>query len=489
MEDTVARTSVNWLAHWAEVSPNDTALVIEPLGSISFGRLADSVAGMAKLLAEAGVLPGMLMGIETADQQGHIVALLACEALGACTVSFGAEDLATGDGLVARCDWLLSENAPHPSAAPRRWLRLDPAFAARLATVTLGHGDMARLNRPIVPDALACLIRSSGTTGVRKVFGQPAANIVSEVQTRCRAYGPKDRAKAVINLYPFPTYVAYHNLQASLYNGSALHMVSMEHFDRVVAVVPSFHVSVVQGQLPLLIEKYSLGFERASLRTLSIIGAQVPEGMWAQLSPLRFARALNAYTTSEVGTFSFSTNGEPYTIVADSEARIVDEQGRPVALGSAGLIEIRTPRMTKGYLWNPELTQKHFVDGWFRSYDIGFMPAPGRLIVGGRGDDVMNIGGTKIMPGVYEAKLREIAGIRDAVLINIKDQTQVDHLHVVVEGDGLTLNDDLVSTVLRSVAGLCDKCWVHVLNPMPRTETGKVRRVEIRELLASQTVG
>ncbi len=486
MQDTVTRSSVNWLAHWAEVSPGDAALVIGQRGKVSFGDLAQSVARMAKLLAAAGVAPGMLVGIETADQAGHVAALLACEALGVCTVSFSAEDLATGDALVGRCEWVLCDGAPQAAAAPGRWVRLDAGFAAQMAATVLGAEDWARLTRPMAPDAIARLTRSSGTTGARKVFAQSAGQIANEVATRWGLYGPKNRAKAVICLYPFPSYVAYHNMLASLYNGSALHVVSLDHFDRVVVEVPSFHVSVVQGQLPMLIDKYRLGLEFAPLRTLSIIGAEVPAGLWPQLSPTRFARAFNAYTASEVHTFSFSTNGEPYTILDDAEARIVDEMGRPVAFGTAGLIEIRTPRMTKGYLWNPELTQKHFVGGWFRTYDIGFMPAPGRLVVGGRGDDILNVGGTKILPGMYEAKLRDLAEIKDAVLITLHDHNRVDHLHVVIEGDGLTLNDALVGKVLPLVAGICDKCWVHVLNPLPRTETGKVRRIEIRELLEKQ---
>ena len=55
MQDTVTRSSVNWLAHWAEVSPGDAALVIGQRGKVSFGDLAQSVARMAKLLAAAVV--------------------------------------------------------------------------------------------------------------------------------------------------------------------------------------------------------------------------------------------------------------------------------------------------------------------------------------------------------------------------------------------------------------------------------------------------
>ena len=58
---------------------------------------------------------------------------------------------------------------------------------------------------------------------------------------------------------------------------------------------------------------------------------------------------------------------------------------------------------------------------------------------------MINIGGIKVMPSVYETRLRAIAGVRDAVLIGIPDQNQMTQLHVVVEGDGLTMDAALMA--------------------------------------------
>jgi len=57
-------------------------------------------------------------------------------------------------------------------------------------------------------------------------------------------------------------------------------------------------------------------------------------------------------------------------------------------------------------------------------------------------------------------------------------------LHVVVEGDKLVLDDALMAAIRQAVAGTCNDCWAHVMAKLPRTETGKVRRGELRVLFA-----
>ena len=481
----IMRSAVNWLGYWANIGPDETALVIEGDGRFTFGQLAASVAAMARWLAEAGMQPGALVGIESDDQHRHIVALLAAEALGACTVSFSAGEVRSGDAVVGRCDWVLSEAAPAAGAGRGQCVRLDAAFAATLAAMTVGPEDLARLSVAHDPHALCRLSRSSGTSGDRKIFGHSIAQLDSHCRCRERFYKTRSRSRAFIALYRLPLSVVYMLLLESLYNGSALCMVTIGNFDRVVADLTEFHVSVVLAQLPLLIDKYQTGFEHAPVRWLNVIGGEVPAPLWAQLYPLRFGHAANAYTTSEMKAFAFGTNGEAYTLADDAEARIVDAEGQKVAEGQSGLIEMRSPRMPREYLWAPELTEKHFVDGWFRTFDVGQMPKPGQLVVGGRGDDLINIGSIKIMPDLYEARLRAIPGVKEAVVIGIPDQNQMVQLHAVLEGEGLVLDAALSAAIRAAMAGTAVDCWTHVVPALPRTETGKVRRGELRQVFAT----
>ena len=94
------------------------------------------------------------------------------------------------------------------------------------------------------------------------------------------------------------------------------------------------------------------------------------------------------------------------------EIRLVDEQGRRLAPGAIGEIQVRGPQVFAGYFDDPELTAQAFADDWFRMGDLGRFDADGELHVVGRIDDVINRGGEKISPVEIDAALRTIPGRR-----------------------------------------------------------------------------
>lgn len=63
--------------------------------------------------------------------------------------------------------------------------------------------------------------------------------------------------------------------------------------------------------------------------------------------------------------------GSVSMLVANSEARIVDDEGKDVEPGQAGELWVKSPVVTKGYWNNEQADRESFVDGWFCSGDIG----------------------------------------------------------------------------------------------------------------------
>ena len=284
--------------------------------------------------------------------------------------------------------------------------------------------------------------------------------------------------------YDFCSTPGYIHLFFSLHNGQLFYITNLASFNRIVESVPSFHVVAIQGHLPALIANYTKRFDLAPQRSLHVIGAEVPAGTWAHLVPIRFGRAMNAYGASEVLGTSYSTMGAPYSLTDDTEMQIVDADGNPVAPGDTGMIEVRNPRMVDGYLWNADLTQRHFVNGWFRTFDIGRMPTPQTVIVTGRADDMLNIGGIKVMPHMYEEKLRNVAGITDAVVISIPDKNNISRMHVICEGDRQTIDQPFADIVSKTLGQTGFSFHLHCVKTLPRTETGKVQRNALKEKFA-----
>jgi o-succinylbenzoate---CoA ligase len=60
-------------------------------------------------------------------------------------------------------------------------------------------------------------------------------------------------------------------------------------------------------------------------------------------------------------------------------------------------------------------------DPWFRTGDLGYLDASGRLTVRGRADDLINTGGYRVVPGEVAAALRDCPGVRDAAVLGQPD--------------------------------------------------------------------
>lgn len=85
--------------------------------------------------------------------------------------------------------------------------------------------------------------------------------------------------------------------------------------------------------------------------------------------------------------------------------RIVADDGAPVPAGGVGEIYLCGPSVISGYLDAPELNQKSFVGGWFRSGDLGSLDRDGFLTLHGRKTELINRGGEKISPAEIDEAL------------------------------------------------------------------------------------
>ena len=74
---------------------------------------------------------------------------------------------------------------------------------------------------------------------------------------------------------------------------------------------------------------------------------------------------------------------------------IVDKSGDRLAVGQKGEILLRGPTVMSGYLEDPELNRAAFVDGWFRTGDIGSLDEDGFLTLHGREKELINRGAEK----------------------------------------------------------------------------------------------
>ncbi|MCF7949572.1 MAG: long-chain fatty acid--CoA ligase, partial [Spirochaetia bacterium] len=106
-------------------------------------------------------------------------------------------------------------------------------------------------------------------------------------------------------------------------------------------------------------------------------------------------------------------------MLAETECRIIGEEGEPLPAGSMGLITVRGPQVMNGYYRKPELTAKVLSeDGWLNTGDLGKLTLRGELKITGRAKDtIVLLGGENIEPLPIEQKITESEYIDTAVVV------------------------------------------------------------------------
>lgn len=164
-----------------------------------------------------------------------------------------------------------------------------------------------------------------------------------------------------------------------------------------------------------------------------------------------------------------------------------------------GEILVRGPVVMREYYRNPEATREAFRDGWFRTGDLGRLDAGGNLFVTGRRKEVIVLAnGKNIYPDELEAYYGRCPAIQEIAVIGVvSPQEHGERLHAVVVPDFDYLKSKKIANtreILRDeIAALSNRLprykrlmsYQLQAEPLPRTTTRKVKRLELKRLVES----
>jgi long-chain acyl-CoA synthetase len=252
-----------------------------------------------------------------------------------------------------------------------------------------------------------------------------------------------------------------------------------ERFNQIYVFLMIFDVQKLVSGVPR-------NFRRPSACYLQTVGGILPAVLRAKAKQA-FASEIDVnYGANETTLISVVDENGIGTLMPDVEAVIVDEFNREKPYGETGRIKLRGDGMVNGYLQDPELTAAWFVDGWFRSSDIGYMPEPGKLVVLGRAGDMLNIGGSKISPHSLAERARQIAGVRDIALAAVSNTNGIGEIAAAVEIKESSDRNFIRVQLQKILPSHLGPIHVMFTGALPRTENGKIRMRDVEERL--QTV-
>jgi len=165
------------------------------------------------------------------------------------------------------------------------------------------------------------------------------------------------------------------------------------------------------------------------------------------------------------------------------ELRIVEpDTGADAPVGEVGEVWIKTAQNMAGYWRMPEATDAAFVDGWFRSGDIGYLDADGYLYIHDRVKDMIVSGGENIYPAEIENVLMAHPAVADAAVIGVPDETWGETpLAIVVLATGAAFDaDELISFCRERLAHYKCPRAVTVADALPRNPSGKILKKDLR---------
>lgn len=167
------------------------------------------------------------------------------------------------------------------------------------------------------------------------------------------------------------------------------------------------------------------------------------------------------------------------------QVRIVNpETFEDVPQGSIGEIWLKSPAITPGYWNNPEETERAFVEGWFRTGDLGRRDKDGYYYLTDRIKNIIISGGENISPKEIELVINSHDAVLETCVIGIPDETWGEIVAaVVVTKPGASITPEKIQARCeeRLLSWKCPK-KVLIMNDLPKNRMGKVMRDKVKRL-------
>ncbi len=164
-----------------------------------------------------------------------------------------------------------------------------------------------------------------------------------------------------------------------------------------------------------------------------------------------------------------------------TDAKVVDDDGKEVALGVAGELLIKGPQVMLGYWEKPEETANSIRDGWLYTGDIAKVDERGFFFVVDRKKDMVLVSGFNVYPNEVEEVLALHPKVLESAVIGIPDSNSGEAVKAfVVKKDQSLTEDELRDWCEKNLAGYKRPKFYSFEKELPKTNVGKILRRKLR---------
>ncbi len=497
----------SWPERRLRISPDRDAIWFEGTCT-SHGQFAVRVRRAADALAGLGVRTGDRVAWISGNHPSALETLYACGQLGAVWVPVNARLTApeaeyvlahSGASVVVhgREHGGLADALRDRLPGVGAWIGVEPAAEGGADSLPYEHLLAAASpdprDEPVGLDDPCLVMYTSGTTGRPKgavlTHGNMTWNAVN--QTLGFDFSPTERTLALAPLFHIGGLNG--TVNPTLLRGGCAAV--LRRFD------PATTLEVIEQQritsffaVPTMLDAMSRdpGFptrDLSSLRTIGAAGAAVPLPTlrtWLD----RGVTVQQAYGMTEAApgcTVLDSADAERKVGSAGrpvffTDVRVVRPDGTEADVDEVGEVVVQGPNVMAGYWNDPERTAEVLVDGWYHTGDAGSLDDEGHLHIRDRYKDMIISGGENVYPAEVESALLELPEVAEAAVIGVPDQKWGEvGLALLVASPGTVPDPDAVRAALRGrLAGFKVPRHVRVVDELPKTATGKIRKPDLR---------
>lgn len=478
--------------------PNKAPALIDPEREriITFEEFRKAVSSLKEALQTAGIGGGDRVALSMQNSPAMIALFFAVTGLGATFAPlnpsytqeefrFYLEDI----GPVALITSSHEENAA-PKALPNKalWMTISP--------VTFGVSVIKGQPLPIEPSKLrtphpedvALFLHTSGTTSRPKGVPLTHANLLASARNIASWYrlSAEDVGFCVMPLFHV--------------HGLLTPVLSTMLSGGTVIVPPRFSASAFWPT----VERYRPTWYSAVPTIHQVLLSRADQDNAPKNSSLRFARSssmalapslmkameerfgfivLEGYGMTEA-SHQIASNPLPpkerrpgsVGLPSGTEVAILGENGEFLPANTEGEVVIRGPNVTKGYADNPKANEEAFINGWFRTGDLGVISDDDYVTLLGRLKELINRGGEKIAPIEIDNALLAHPKVAEGVAFGIPDSKYGETVACAVVTKEPLDEAELRRFLMERLSAFKVPKVIRFVDALPRSGSGKVSR-------------
>jgi fatty-acyl-CoA synthase len=492
----------SWPARRARMSPGRTAMVYRDR-STTYAELATRITGLAAQLRSSGVTAGDRVAYLGPNHPAFVETMFATHLIGGIFVPLNFRLAAPEveyvlDDSGAAVLVYAPECADVVHALPRthelrRVVALETEYEPWLSA-----GSTAPIDVPVAPDDVALILYTSGTTGRPKGAMLTHANLIWNTYNVLVGVDVAGDEVTLVTAPLFHVAALTQTLLPTFIKGGCSVLASTWDVDRCFDLIERhratwmFGVSTMYAALAQSPRWRTA--DLSSLRSVMCGGAAVPESLIRTYHQrgLVFCQGYGLTETSPGATFleageSIRKIGSAGVPVFFADVRVVRPDGIDASVGELGEVLVKGPNVTPGYWRNPSATAAALTDdGWFHTGDVATFDDDGHLHIVDRVKDMFISGGENVYPAEVENAIFEHPAVAEVAVVGVADEKwgEVGRAFVVCVPDATLTRQDLKDFLLPRLAKYKIPAHVDVVEQLPRTASGKVRKADLRRLPA-----